>query len=506
MGALSTIARNVASNAAGYVVALVLALVVAPFAAEALGKQLYGVWLVIVSVTGYYGILDLGLRSAVAQYLTRAWTQGDRQTLNQVVSTALALTTGIAGLLLLVSGLIAWRSDLLFTVQGQTLAEVQEAVLVFGIGVALSFPMAVFGSAIQARQRFDLLNVIGIAERLVTNGLYLWALDAGHGILELAWITTLGGAAGHAARAVVALRLLPGLELGVRFVDRATVKKLFGFGVFSFLVSTSDRLVLYTDTLVIQLVLDEVAVTYYSWGVTLVHHYLGIVNMVAWTLTPHATALDAKQNLDGLRHLWLAGSRSLVQIAVLVGGGLLFCGRDFLQVWVGEEYLLGTPYTSSATVMAVLTVAALLRSLMTCGKQVLYGMREVRSMARLAVGEALANVVLSVPLAIWLGNLGVALGTLLPSAVVNLWLQPRIVARQLGVGYGRFVAHVVPPALLVLAAMAIARELVGWYVPVTGWGSFGAVAGVVGLVGAVASWSFGIGPAERQRLLARLRR
>jgi hypothetical protein len=155
MGALRTIARNVASNAAGYFVAIALALIVTPYALRMLGDQQYGVWNVIVSLTGYYGILDLGIRSAVAQYVTRHWSHGDVPALNRVLSTSLAVTSLIAIVLIGCSFVVATQCHWIFSATGEALASLQHAVLVFGIGVALSFPMAVFGSALHARERFE---------------------------------------------------------------------------------------------------------------------------------------------------------------------------------------------------------------------------------------------------------------------------------------------------------------------------------------------------------------
>ncbi len=39
----------------------------------------------IVGMTGYYGLLDLGIRSAVGQYVTRYWTAGDMEGVNRTL-------------------------------------------------------------------------------------------------------------------------------------------------------------------------------------------------------------------------------------------------------------------------------------------------------------------------------------------------------------------------------------------------------------------------------------
>ena len=55
-------ARNIFSNFAGYAVSAIAAVALTPFIQEALGSDGWAMWAVIVSMTGSYGLLDLGIR------------------------------------------------------------------------------------------------------------------------------------------------------------------------------------------------------------------------------------------------------------------------------------------------------------------------------------------------------------------------------------------------------------------------------------------------------------
>ena len=70
-------ARNISSNLAGFLVSAVVALLLSPFIIRTLGDVKYGLWTLLISLTGYYGILDLGVRSAVGHYVTRYWAKND---------------------------------------------------------------------------------------------------------------------------------------------------------------------------------------------------------------------------------------------------------------------------------------------------------------------------------------------------------------------------------------------------------------------------------------------
>src|ERR1019366_9982088 len=66
---LRTITRNVLSTWSGYVATLLIGFFLAPFIVHRLGNTGYGVWTLVVSLTGYFGLLDLGLRQSVGRFV-----------------------------------------------------------------------------------------------------------------------------------------------------------------------------------------------------------------------------------------------------------------------------------------------------------------------------------------------------------------------------------------------------------------------------------------------------
>ncbi|MBZ0151161.1 MAG: polysaccharide biosynthesis C-terminal domain-containing protein [Planctomycetes bacterium] len=506
MGALRIISRNIASNTIGYLVGVVVALLLTPFVLDRLGESGFGIWSLVVAMTGYYGILDLGIRSAVGQYATRYWETGDIAGVSRTISTAVALTLPITGVLVLASIGLAYWAPVLFHVAPEEAGATSVAMLVMGSSVALSFPIAVFGTATYARQRFDIANLLAIGERLANAGLSVWVLLADQGLAGVAWVTAGTQLAAGIVRVVSAFWLLPGLQVGRSMVCRASVRELCSFGFHNFLINVADRVVLYTDTLVIGVMIDSKAVSYYTVGGNFIGYYIMLINSVAWPLTPYATSRDAAGDHEALRRLYLFGSKNIFLFAAVIGGGLIFLGHDFLAVWLHEhpELLSGAVYTSAATVMAVLAAATLVRGLMTCGKQILFGMREVRFLSRLSMLEAIANLGLSITLAYPLGLLGVALGTLIPIVCTQLVLQPRFLAKRLSLSLGDFMVRATRGGLVVVAVMGLVAYLAQDWLVVDGWGSLCLKGVVLTLPAVIVGGILGTTREEKQLLLKKL--
>src|SRR3954449_2645792 len=99
----AVILRNVASNWTGFLVNAAITLALTPYLLHVLGVGRYGIWILASSIIGYYGLLDVGIRAGVTQYLTRSIAIRDFGGAGEVVSTAVALLAMLAGVMVLLS-------------------------------------------------------------------------------------------------------------------------------------------------------------------------------------------------------------------------------------------------------------------------------------------------------------------------------------------------------------------------------------------------------------------
>ena len=85
------ILRNSFSNWSSYLVTAVVGFMLTPIVVQSLGNTRYGLWTLVLSITGYFGLLDLGIRSSVSRFLTRHLALNDETGLNRTASTAFVI-------------------------------------------------------------------------------------------------------------------------------------------------------------------------------------------------------------------------------------------------------------------------------------------------------------------------------------------------------------------------------------------------------------------------------
>ena len=89
------IIKNVGSSWFSLGTSILVGIFLSPFILHRLGDTAYGIWILIFSVTGYYGLFDLGIRSSVIRYVSTYTATGDQEGLTKLINTALATYTAI---------------------------------------------------------------------------------------------------------------------------------------------------------------------------------------------------------------------------------------------------------------------------------------------------------------------------------------------------------------------------------------------------------------------------
>src|SRR6202167_6573340 len=85
--------KNVASSWGGLAVNIAVGFFLSPFVLHHLGDDAFGLWILIFSLTGYYGIFDFGIRSSLIRYVSKFQATGDREHLARLINISLFVYT-----------------------------------------------------------------------------------------------------------------------------------------------------------------------------------------------------------------------------------------------------------------------------------------------------------------------------------------------------------------------------------------------------------------------------
>jgi O-antigen/teichoic acid export membrane protein len=444
------ILKNVGSSWSALAINVIVGFSLWPFVLHHLGDAAAGIWVLIFSITGYYGLFDLGIRSSIIRYVSKHTATGDREKLTQFVNTALFSYTCIAAVGMALTFLLSSSAGSLFKkIPPELHSQTSLLLLMVGASVSLGFPLGVFGGMLEGLQRFYILNWTSIGATLARAVLIVYFLNRGYGLLTVALITVGLPMVTSILRGIVVFRLCP-VPLGLKHVNRASFRQMANYGGTTFLVMIASQLRFRTDELVLGTMLSTVAVTWFNIGARIVDSAAQLIGSMAQVFVPMSSQSEATGNLDRVRKIYLAGNRACAFVILPITAILIILGKHIIRVWVGARYV---PH--SYPVLVVMIVPYTLMLSQAASTRVLFGLGKHQTLAAITVIEGIANLILSIALVHPLGIVGDALGTAIPLSFTCLYFTPRHLRKQIGVPVKTFLREAYTlPVLLTLPLVA----------------------------------------------------
>jgi O-antigen/teichoic acid export membrane protein len=455
---LAQIVKNVSSSWVSLGINILVGIFLSPFILHRLGNTAYGAWVLVFSITGYYGLFDLGIRSSIIRYVSTYHAVGDMEGLRKLINTSLAVYSGIGLATMAVTVVVSAYAGVFFRIPPGFLTTAQGLFLMVGAAVAIGFPAGVFGGVLEGLNRFYFVNVTNIVTTLLRATLIVLVLGRGYGLLTVALITVSLPLLGSMVRVAIVLRILP-LRFGWKYMERKALREIAHYSGVSFILMLSYKLRFKTDELLLSTLMSVSAVTFFSIGDRLLDYTFEVVSSLAQIFVPMSGQSDARGDMDRLRKIFVAGNRACALVIFPITAILVVLGKSVIRVWVGASYVpLGYP------VMLALLVPSTFLLAQAASPRILFGMARHKSLAWVTSMEGIANLILSVVLIRPFGVIGDAFGTAIPLCCTSLFFLPRHLCRILNVRLMTFLKEAyVLPFLLSLPTVAALLLVRHWF-------------------------------------------
>jgi len=412
--------RNATTNLGRTGISTITNLLLTPLIIHHLGVEAFGIWALCLAVAGYFNLLDLGITSAAARYISHYRALEDWDELNKTISTSLTFYSGAAIISVLLALAVSLSAPHLVNVTPSQLPALRGVIVVMGFVAGLGFLTALPIQCVLAAQRWDSLNVCGTVVQALSAVASLVAVVLGAKVYALAIIMLVGGVANGLAGYLLCRRYLPQARFRPKWDRVAAV------------ITMSNRVIYFSDNAVIAGMLSVEAVAAYAVAMKVVELMKSLVNAGSCVLGTVASEQSALGNTDTLRHLWIEGSKWSLVITLPMCLLFVLLGRGLLGAWIGQ-----VP-AGSVAVLACLAIAHVVDLSQMATYQILVNSGHHRFLARVLTVEAVANLGLSVLLIRYYGVFGVALGTAIPIVVRSGIVLPVYMSKLTGVSLGSY--------------------------------------------------------------------
>ncbi len=404
---------------------ILIGFLLVPFLITNLTPEKYGLWILVMSMVSFLGLLTLGLSSAVQRYLSVEISSGNVREYKQTISSSLFvfILTGILCVLISIGLGLSAQS---FVENNELSQEFRILILLMGCNVAVKFIATPFRAALTAEFKFILVSGTDILVLLIKSLLTIYFVLNEFGVIAVGLAILIGEASGNILLAIITKLSLKDFIFSIRDIKKSKVATLFKYSVNSFIASIGDMFRFPIDNIIISTHIGLSAVTIYSIPVRLLSYASAFILQTLGVLQPLFAKLHAEGNLDNIRSKFQLSNYLSFGIGSLLASGLIIFGADFITLWIDN-------YDETQVLTWILPLTLLCGVAQQPSVMLLYALGAHRYYAFLNIIEAICNVIISLALVSKFGVIGVAIGTLIPMFITKVLILPRYVCKQVNI-------------------------------------------------------------------------
>lgn len=450
------IVRGMLINYLHLLAAFLVMFVLTPIIVGRLGTTAYGIWAIFSSVGGYFAICDFGMNTAVAKYTAEYRAKAQLNLLTKLVSTTFAASLAIGAFIVGACVVMTPFVPRLFNIPGNLTAEGNAAFVLMGTNVALMLLGGVYGNIIYGHQRVDVWKSFSIIQILANAAFTVLFLRLGFGLLGVAGASVLSTLILLSLYVAFICRSGYGISVDLRMVDAEVFKLTAPYSLRTFLLGVTNRIVNYSDLIVIGLFMGAGSVAQYEITYKLCFLSTYLFSVISATMFPRFSRLFALEDVEALGELFLVTAKVSIAVMMPVSIFLFFWGGEFIGLWVGPKAFVGM------RVLPAFVAMTFLHSVGTPAVALLQAIGKNDEFVYSEIANACLNLGLSILLIKSLGLLGVALGTLLASVCTSGWVVPILACKYARISVWTYLRRaILPPTLVgiaVFGAMAVFRS------------------------------------------------
>jgi len=457
---------NSASSAASIVLNLLLIVWLQQYLLRRVSPAEYSLLPIVMSVMAFAPLLTTVLSGGIGRYVTAAYARGDDAEVTSICSTMFPLLT-LGGLMVLLGGgLGVWHVDRIITIAPERVTDARLMLALLVASAAVRLPCSVLGGGFVVRQRLLLQDLIDFGTQLLRLAV-LFALLFGVST-RVIWVVVANVAsevAGLAIATPMSMRLVPSLRVRWRAIRWPLARELVGYGGWTVVHQAGETLRVAADPLM----LNEFSTAFDVASFQVAGIAPRMLPMMVAPLTrpfiPILAALHATEDWGHLRSTLLRTSRYQTWVILSVGLPALIFGREFMVLYVGEQY------ATAGAVMSLLLLVPALGALNCLGPAALAAAGEVRPLAIRVLLARAGSLLLSVVFVVYLhgGALGSAAATALAAVTLDTTLIWPLAWRATHITIRSWLREVLLPTTLPAVPSLVLCLVVHHFIGIATW-------------------------------------
>jgi O-antigen/teichoic acid export membrane protein len=431
---------------------VITSLLLTPYFIGEIGTENYALWLLILSIVGWFNVIDLGFPQAIQRQIIRAIELNNTERVNAVFSTGIALFSilGVLAILILF-GLV--QAPSIFGVDGLARITLVDILLILSIKIFWGFLMNPFHGIFEGLLRFDIdanissLNSIGKA-------LLVFLLLPIYGIWGAVAATLAADLVTNILKVIYAKKLYPKLAFNSSLITLNEVKDLFSYSKHLIINGVIRMIGRKSDPIIVTHLFDLPSLAIHQIANNLKMHGQSFIGTISGVFSPVFNKMSAR-NEDMEKKFNQTTNINLFSSTILFSALLMF-GKAFIILWVGKEF------EYAIYILFVMTFTYLVTNVTESATQILLAQANHKLLPINSFFIAALNIPLAIFLVQYFGLIGVALSGAILNLIFSTYFKIKLFKR-----YNNFATKPVYKQLLVSLLVVYIFGFLGSYLLVS---------------------------------------
>ena len=332
-----------------------------PWMIKCIGTTDYALYTLSLSIIGFF-MMDFGLSDAVARFLSKFYAEGHEERVAGFLGMAYKAYFILDGVICIVLIIVFFNIDLIYSTLGKDSLETFKGLfLIVSLYSIISFPAVTLSGTLRANEKFVPLYGCNLAEKVSNVLLIVFALLAGFGVFALVLVNACTSLVFIVAKYYFVKKATKA-KADFYVWDQGMLREIIGFSLWVTISQVCQRLIF-------SIMPSIIAITSTTWEVSL----FGLASSLEGYVYSVATALNGLFMPKVSRALVSQGANELQEmmsrfgrIQLYVVGFLFVClvalGRDFINCWVGGEYMVLWPCAALLVLPGVVELSQFIAS------------------------------------------------------------------------------------------------------------------------------------------------
>jgi len=381
--------------------------VLTPILIVAFGNGSFGVYRLILSISSYFALADLGLSNAIVRYISEYKARNDKLSESRFISLVVLIDIFVCSFFILF-GFIFYKKIHYIFGSSFSLSELNLLSSLFFLimfsGIINLFSNLTVG-IIKSYENFAFLKIISILSTIVRFILAIILISIGKSTFEIVLLDLI-----LSILQLIITTIYCVINIRIRFslklVSKNYATEILSYSLIVFIDAIAFHLFWNADNFIIGVFLSSTAIAIYSIGTQISTLFFSISIIVSDVIMPGIVAKVASNTTDYELTLEMVRiGRIKLMILALPVIGFIFLGREFITFWVGVDYLQA--YWIALLVIIPSTIAGVFDS----GLYIMWAKNKHKVKSLVSFAIAILNIILSIILVKRIGIIGAAVGT-----------------------------------------------------------------------------------------------